>query len=230
MKISRLDKSSIPRFSPLQCSDCNTNIYGCLFTNTSSNNPAKSVCEGCYRERYYGNNDWVKSYKHSILPKAIGPHATQNICVCGGIPDSSYHRTNPQKHCGLKQLGERVARAKYKGMRGVPVPDIQLSEKGGSVQKGNESLIEKNGPLEEKGLPTKNPKLKRNRLKGLTRLDNWKSKGRTADEGSTSRLEDISSDEELPPLFEPSDNKYSFEKIHMALRVGPLIIENGVAQ
>ena len=37
-------------------------------------------------------------------------------------------------------------------------------------------------------------------------------------------------DEDIPLFFRQFTEKYPFGNVHMALRVGPLVIENGVSQ
>ena len=41
---------------------------------------------------------------------------------------------------------------------------------------------------------------------------------------------DKKSDKDIPFFFRKYTEKYPFGNVHMALRVGPLLVENGVAQ
>jgi hypothetical protein len=44
------------------------------------------------------------------------------------------------------------------------------------------------------------------------------------------RLEENEADEDVPFFMRKFTNRYPFGNVHMALRIGPLIIENGVDQ
>jgi hypothetical protein len=56
------------------------------------------------------------------------------------------------------------------------------------------------------------------------------SASRSASESSTSVATEAQADGDIPLYFRKFTEKYPFGNVHMALRVGPLIIENGVSQ
>jgi hypothetical protein len=47
---------------------------------------------------------------------------------------------------------------------------------------------------------------------------------------TTSVAKEASADRDIPLFFRKYTEKYPFGNVHMALRVGPLVIENGVSQ
>jgi hypothetical protein len=47
---------------------------------------------------------------------------------------------------------------------------------------------------------------------------------------TTNAVTELEANEDIPLFFRQFTEKYPFGNVHMALRVGPLVIENGVSQ
>lgn len=219
LAFSKLDKKSMPKFEPLRCarSSCKNVICGSMFT---CNSPTESgvVCESCYRLYYYGDESYSKAYKHSILSEAITSDISMQMCGCKlpakfdecGRPISLFpisrngsHIIGGQMRCNLLKLRELVALAKYQGLIAA-------------------------GRAKE---PSKFTKI-------ASRLVTGKKKPQKAGSGSPDlprTKEDVAhaqaqADTDIPRFLRKQAQKYPFGNVHMALRVGPLIIENGVSQ
>ncbi|KAK4233025.1 hypothetical protein C8A03DRAFT_39296, partial [Achaetomium macrosporum] len=222
LALSKFDESWIPRLEPLRCShpDCNSVIRGSMFVSSAvcAGLPGQAVvCEDCYRSVHYGNTSFTKSYKHCVLAEAITPPISRAICRCKDVPHFGgsgkalclFPLAKDAKHfdvggvgtvqCSLLKLGEIVALAKYNGLQSVV-----------STKK-----------------PFKSPSMKRLETKTESSLHD--SATRVAASSSTSVVTEATADEDIPSFFRRFMSKYPFGNVHMALRVGPLVIENGVA-
>lgn len=97
---------------------------------------AEFICEDCYRAHFYGQDLFIKSYKHRVLANAITLAASRKICRCNIVPhfDTSgrsrmlFPVDKEEEHLdidgtggirGILKLGELVALAKYDGMQTV---------------------------------------------------------------------------------------------------------------
>jgi hypothetical protein len=195
------------------------------------------ICEDCYRASHYGSDSYVKLCKHSILTEVISPTASRYICRCSNVAhfDTTGHSRNlfpvskDDKHtdvngpgglqCGLLKLGDLVADAKYDAMqqnlihrqRSKTLSEIKNSDQ---IQEGKDAM------KKEKA---------RRRLRTVTQ-STLHDANRTPASGSTSVADEEEADKDIPFFFRKYTEKYPFGNVHMALRIGPLIIENGVAQ
>lgn len=126
-------------------------------------------------------------------------------------------------------MPELVALAKYHGMqtalrKGKSLGRLKRSSKG---RKKDE---EENGKTEQGKSIVKENGWKRLRLKKVTGASLVDAKKRTATISETTVFEEAEADKDIPFFFRKYTEKYPFGNVHMALRVGPLLIENGVAQ
>jgi hypothetical protein len=71
---------------------------------------------------------------------------------------------------------------------------------------------------------------RRRQLRTVTRTSLHDAKQRTATSGATTVADEVEADEDIPFFFRKYTEKYPFGNVHMSLRVGPLVIENGVTQ
>lgn len=199
-----------------------------MFVQASSS-PTKNVCEGCYRQHYHGNPQYEKAYKHCILYETITPPISRKMCECGlisqvdevsrlfPVPKGQPHIGNDEARCKLLKLGNQVALAKYHGLLSI-VKTQQTQPKG--------------------------CKKVASKLRSILHLDrkdqnNQESETIEISESKKLPLQDVSNnaaateaaaDEDIPLFFRQFTQQYPFGNVHMALRVGPLVIENGVAQ
>jgi hypothetical protein len=126
--------------------------------------------------------------------------------------------------CGLLNLGSIVAEAKYEGMLSKHEKKVNLSDQ--------QRILE---PLEqqrrfEAGRAAKAAKAARARkpaLQQYTQPSLVDTGIRSAEAGNTTAFEESQFDEDIPFFLREFMNKFPFGNVHMALRIGPLIIENG---
>jgi hypothetical protein len=214
-----------------------------------SKNPKYNICEDCYRNFHYRKDSLVKAYKHCILAEVIDPSASRKICCCSTVPHfdaNGCSRTlfpvnKEDKHqnidgpgsmqCGLLKLGEIVAEAKYDGMQTVTTKTMKRSGKGQLREPREQDAKAQKEEKEkkEKG-PTRTADRQRRKVKILTQPSLQDSYQKILASGSTPAAAEEEADKDIPFLFRPYTEKYPFGNVHMALRIGPLIIENGVSQ
>ncbi|KAH7134603.1 hypothetical protein B0J13DRAFT_560762 [Dactylonectria estremocensis] len=247
LALSKFDDDYIPRFEPLHCTrpQCKAAIRGSMFVNQDE--PAV-VCEDCYRNHYYGKESFLKAYKHCVLAECITPDVSRSICHCKDVPHfdgqgralSLYPVDRSANHvdsegigsikCSLLKLGEVIALAKYDGLQtvvGIKKPSKHHKAEGRSASETGKSK-HKFGIKPE--------------AEGPRKVSSWKPKQMRTVEGTTLHGEDRSpassstsvatealADEDIPMFFRKFTEKYPFGNVHMALRVGPLVIENGVS-
>lgn len=200
------------------------------------------ICEECYRIYYYGQDLFVKAYKHCILSDAITPAVSRSICHCSKVPhfdNSGRSRTlfpvgKEENHinidgtggiqCGILKLGELVALAKYDGIQTVMNKRKKSSNaiRTGSGQKKDDKA-KKTGFIKVAGR-------KKRRLSTVIWTSLHDSTQRIANSSASTAVDEAEADEDIPFFFRRYTEKFPFGNVHMALRVGPLVIENGVAQ
>ncbi|KAM5463858.1 hypothetical protein MauCBS54593_007303 [Microsporum audouinii] len=221
LTLSKLNESWIPRLEPLPCTKCKNFIRGSMFTAKDPTYPS-IICEQCY----YGNERYAKTYKHCILSEAITPVRSRKICRCRDVPhlDSSGHPRGlfpvikGENHlsaggfgsiqCGILKLGEYVALAKYKGLQ--TIVGLKANKKDNTK-------------------PKKISGWRPGKLTTVASRSLHNSTSRTPSESSTSVATEAQADGDIPLFFRKFTEKYPFGNVHMALRVGPLVIENGVS-
>ena len=123
--------------------------------------------------------------------------------------------------CGLLKLPELVALAKYHGMQ-----TLLGKRRGPDNVKPNSKDKKKSMKIMRKR-NTKEEDLHLKKVTGASLID---TKKRTAASGATIEFEEAEADKDIPFFFRKYTEKYPFGNVHMALRVGPLLVENGVAQ
>lgn len=223
----------MPVLKPQACHICKNTIRGSMFQSILRNSK-NIICESCYRERHYGSNVYIKSYKHCILKDSIDLAASQRICRCSTVAhfdsdgccrslfpvdqEDSHRgkRSEGPLQCGLLNLNELVAERKYQGML--------------SVLEDHTSLQEKKRIGEAREEEEREMKAQRGGLKTLKELSHIDSSNRSAEAGNSTALEEGAAFEDVPFFLRNFTNRYPFGNVHMALRFGPLIIENGVEQ
>lgn len=208
--------------------------------------PTGKICEDCYRKSHYGKDNLVKAYKHCILAEVVDPSTSRNICCCSEVPHfdaNGRSRTlfpvdKEDKHrnisgsgsiqCGLLKLGDIVAEAKYDGMQtaiGKNIKPRRLHELRELDEKAKKEKERK-----DKKDADRRAKRQGSGLKTLTQPSLQDSRKRTPISGSTPAVQEEEAHKDIPFFFRPYTEKYPFGNVHMALRIGPLVIENGVSQ
>jgi hypothetical protein len=217
----------MPVFGPETCTDCTATIRGCTFRKEDM-----ILCEDCYRKQYYGKTEFVKSYKHSITSTDTISDASGSICRCTGIyptesdgsakilfpvDETDNHRgTGPAAfRCALFDIPELVAEAKYREILSKPEKHASLTELKNTTTRARQRRKEL---LNFKDMV----KITKEAEAAENLVD---AKGTFAEFGQSSFREE---EDDVPLFLRPIVDKYPFGNVHMALRIGPLLIENGV--
>ncbi|KAF4982513.1 hypothetical protein FZEAL_1884, partial [Fusarium zealandicum] len=248
LALSKFDESWIPRFQPMHCMrpECSQVIRGSMFVTKSQKDPGL-ICEECYRKNYYGRESYIKAYKHSILAESITPEASRKMCHCEEVPhfDSNgrpidlYPVDKDANHfggggngdfqCTLFKLGWLVSLAKYDGLQTSVGAKKQGTHYKPAALPKTERLISHFRAKSEAGAPQKVSSWKPKQMKQIEHTA-LRSIDSTATPSSTSSVAtEAQADQDIPLLFRQYTEKYPFGNVHMALRVGPLVIENGVS-
>ena len=244
--LSKFDEFWIPRFEPLHCMqpECKQIIRGSMFTTSSHTDPA-IICEDCYRRHYYGKETYVKAYKHCILADTIHPEASRKMCRCKEVPhfdgsgrakalfpvDKAARHINVRGvgtvQCTLLKLGELVALAKYEGMQSII--GSKKKEKLPNLTSKVPEGVTNGSPKTKPGQPSGSTwKLKQ--MRTVTGTSKHDDQARTASSSTTSVVTEAQADSDIPLFFRKYTARYPFGPVHMALRIGPVVIENGVTQ
>lgn len=242
LKLQTYSKSGFPILTSLQCSSCGSIIRSSMYCKEEANEDGKQklvdrICEDCYREKDIGKPEYMKMYKHSILDEIITPRISRKICLCDDVPHHDlqgkslnlFPVSKDAKHrkaempgiveCGLFKLGEAVAEAKYDGMR-------TIASKNKNDKKNRNLADEKR---DDKQRVDKTKQKHTQRPKRITQQSQHAPE-RDAMSGTAVAIEEAEADGDIPFFLKQYTEKYPFGNVHMALRIGPVVIENGVAQ
>ncbi|KAI9868519.1 MAG: hypothetical protein M1813_005963 [Trichoglossum hirsutum] len=237
----------VPIFAPLRCIACQDVIRGSFFHRVGELS-SSGVCESCFRKSKASWTNTVKTYKHCILREAITGEISRQICRCSSVPRADpdgksrplFPMASHGEHraqCGLLDLVDSVAQAKYEGWLLPMEKRLNLSEeKRYSEEKTREASarMEKERRKERAQGKKEASKAARAASRGKTGLHSAtnsslvQSTERTPTIESTAAVEEDEANEDIPAFMKPFTDRYPFGNIHMALRVGPLLIENGV--
>lgn len=243
LQLQEYSKSGFPILTSLQCSSCRSIIRSSMYCKNEENEvgeqtPVDRICEDCYREKGIGESAYMKMYKHCILDEIITPHISRKICMCDDVPHRDPQGKNldlfpvskDARHrkavipgtveCGLLKLGEAVAEAKYSGMR-------TIGSKKKIGQKKRNLADEKRHDDKQRADETKHKQKQRPKI--MTQ-QSQQAPERDAISGTAVGIEEAEADGDIPFFLKRYTEKYPFGNVHMALRIGPVVIENGVAQ
>ncbi|KFY38566.1 hypothetical protein V494_04310 [Pseudogymnoascus sp. VKM F-4513 (FW-928)] len=238
LQLQTYTKSGFPILTPLQCSSCGSIIRSSMYYKEEVNGHGKQtlsdrICEDCFRKNDIDKPEFMKMYKHSILDEVITPRISRKICLCDNVPhhDSqgrgldlfpisrgAIHRrakTPGTVECGLLKLGEAVAEAKYDGMQ------VITSKKKKDKRERNLANEKRDDKLNVN--QTKKKHLQQPMLMAQ------KSKHALERDATSGTVEKPEADGDVPFFLERFAEEYPFGNVHMALRIGPIVIENGVA-
>ena len=218
VSLKRLYTDFTPLFQPLLCALCAQVIRGSYFECIEEHCTkirAGPICQDCQNASKHPHHTLRKRYKHCILTESIDASKSRLICKCGtvsrhdadGKSRSLYpihatdkYRSTPKGtvQCGLLDLASLVAEAKFKSV----------------VLK-----VDKRSSLEEER------RLAREEAK---RRESQKSTNQYRRQMATETVDEKEAAEDIPFFMRRITDRYPFGNVHMALRVGPIIIENGV--
>ena len=172
------------------------------------------ICEKCFRQREYHRDHLVKVYKHHILDGIILPQISRKLCQCSDVAsfdtNGSYTALYPVD-----------PKAKHRWDKAQKVPKCRLLQLPALVvdakRQGLETPLENNKQLQN---------LTQDALATLRTKSYAKKASRRA---AGQRLEE-EPDTDIPFISKTINSKFPFGNTHVALMIGPLIIENGVDQ
>jgi hypothetical protein len=239
LTVSSYDDVGIPILAPQACSICYKTIRSALFKKVSDE--SFIICEGCYREKHYRESSFTKEYKTCCLPKAMTPEAGRRLCNCNDVrrrdsngrlralwpidpaADEGAHIKGGAGRitCGVEQLTDMVADAKYAATRMKADDGDSL----GDQQRRAAAEMQRLMGQDERQRRAHSKKDKKDE-----KLDRLTHPARTVSEFGTSQGMTTSVPEQIPSYLQGVTDNYPYGNVHMALRIGPLIIENGVAK
>jgi hypothetical protein len=238
LQLRGYNEAGMPILTPLRCPLCGQSIKGSMYTKSSTGEEGQEekhplsrqiICEGCYRDHFLGQPEFSKTYKHCILDDVMTPSVSKAMCLCEDVPKfessersvSLFPVSDGHKHrraskpgmveCGMLKLGDIVAEAKHESMRASAAVNRRTHKKdvkgaGESVTSGQASrprvVTQKSQPASD----------------------------RVATARVAIGVDEVEADDDIPFYLKRYVEKYPFGNVHMALRIGPIFIENGVAQ
>ena len=201
------------------CAICTQVIRGsffeCVEQDCTEEKRDGSICQDCQHAGKHQHHNLRKHYKHCILTESIDASTSRKICKCGTVPRydtdgksrslypvhaTDKHRTTPKGtvQCGLLDLTSLIAEAKFK--------NVVLN-------------VDKRGTLEdEKYLARKEAR----------RRESQKVADPYRRQTATETVDEKEAEEDIPFFMRKVTDRYPFGNVHMALRFGPIMIENGV--
>ncbi|ERF76414.1 hypothetical protein EPUS_06972 [Endocarpon pusillum Z07020] len=233
-----LDMACMPVIAPQLCTRCHAVICGSSFRSDTAHGNIV-ICESCYTRHHYAQPQLLKSYKQSVLSQSITPQISRQICRCSTVQridgdgrsralfpvdKGDAHRgaelPPASLHCGLLDLGELVAEARYQATLSKLEKRTKLSE----IKRVDEARKEER--IQE--LKKKSRKAKKS---GKAQMVQGRSSlldpsVRTAEFGKSAGITD-GEDSDIPFFLRSTADKYPYGNVHMALRIGPVLIENG---
>lgn len=245
--VSFYDDTHMPVFAPQRCTECRSIIRGSMFKTIDETETI--ICETCYRKNHYGDPTFTKVYKHSCLDAAIPPKIGRSICQCTTIrrrdergrlralfpidpgADSGSHlnqetpRAPGKARCGLYQLTDMVAETKHAASQ------AKLDRAASSSPTTLEEARRERTALLKRLAKEAQERAETRRDSRPTKVKNVNAispEATTAEFGTSYGLT-TDEPEDIPFYLRATTDKYPYGNVHMALRFGPLVIENGVS-
>lgn len=165
-----------------------------------------------------GQSSYTKAHKRCILAETMTEEYSRKLCHC----QISLPHESTDTPLDLFPI-DKAMEAKHVGVRGkldVAIP-CRLLSLGKMVVKAKY-----NGLCEAAGVGTGLPRWN---LKFRDMIDHAAGERHTSSKATYVATE-ASADRDIPIFYRKFTDKYPFGNIHMALRIGPLMIENGVQQ
>ncbi|VUC20065.1 unnamed protein product, partial [Clonostachys rosea] len=204
----------------VRCAGCQAPIRGSMFVNTERADAA--ICERCYfRPESYGRPGYTKKLKSCCLDEGMTSEASHMLCDCidqqkmkrdeKGVPRSLYPVVKfTHKKCSLGKLALCVAEAKFDTTRKKQDKNLSLADY--ATKMGDDTRAAASKGLTYKYLTSQDKSSQWTWFTPEFGSDVFHQAG-----GGT------------PGYLLPSSNAHPFGSMHMAVRIGPVVIENGVA-
>ncbi|KAL4784227.1 hypothetical protein BJX76DRAFT_357191, partial [Aspergillus varians] len=247
LRLETYSKAGMPVLAPLQCSSCGSIIRSSMYCKefrsreTTRKQESAFICEDCYRKTHFGSSEYTKVYKHCILDDIITPSVSRRICMCetvrhhtsDGTPVTLFPVLQSDQHlqaegpgcveCGLLKFQEAIAEAKYDGMQTI------TTIKGKSGKKDKQEPVNWDAPVNAHNVELQTTKHKSTNRPKLVTQQSQQPASRAAATGTSVAVEEAEADEDIPFFLRRYTEQYPFGNVHMALRLGPIVVENGVA-
>ncbi|KIY00183.1 uncharacterized protein Z520_03868 [Fonsecaea multimorphosa CBS 102226] len=221
VRLERWNDDFSPCLTPARCAipKCRNILRGVLFQCRRQDcleiprlNHDDYICEKCFRERKHPQDHLVKVYKHHILDGIILPHISRKLCRCSDVASFD---TNGS-YTALYPIDPN---AKHRWDKAQKVPKCRLLQLPALVVDAKRQGLET--PLENK---KQLQHLTQDALATIRTRSYPRKASRHAD---GQRLEE-QPDADIPFVSKTINSKFPFGNTHVALMIGPLIIENGV--
>lgn len=221
-------KDGMPSFKPQRCqrSACDSVITSSMYVGISGD----VICEPCYRKHHNRMPGFNKHYKHCAL-NDMDSMAFEVACKC---PDVMKYDKNSERivlfpcdpaaghlpQCSLFKLGSLEANAKYEALKDVACEEVTKKGLSGAMAR----LTSKDDKLKP------GTSEKRKSSPGKKRLSSVFGglAGGSAVQGDQGVITNPAEDTNVPQFFRQSPDAEAFSHVHMSLRVGPLVFENGI--
>ncbi|KAK3326732.1 hypothetical protein B0H66DRAFT_449385, partial [Apodospora peruviana] len=221
LSLLKFDQNNCPVFQLARCALCREIIRGSMFRCTvpdcTEDGHEGVICQGCQHDGKHTNAHLTKEYKHCVLEENIDLATSRQLCRCNtvarfnndGQPRKLFPVLKADDHrstkkggvsCCLLNLPNAVAEAKYDGVLMKP----QHTTLGNERAEAEETARR----LEEK------------RKK--------QAKDSSYNQIATETINEKKAKDDIPFFMRNVTDRYPFGNVHMALRIGPLMIENGV--
>ena len=223
VKVDHFDPSGIPIILPARCGICQDILRGILFRCDIKDcreepplKPQDYICEDCFHNERHNQKHLVKYYKHCILDDVITPQISQRLCRCSTVSRFDLDGGNAKLYPIDPLAKHRQAADGYSKCPLFLLPGLVVEQKYQGLETSMESRKGKgNGPIGG------NPRERRERHANAVISGGMYALG--------AKLDDTL-DTDIPLPLRGYASKFPFGNTHIALMVGPLIIENGLAQ
>ncbi|GJN86591.1 hypothetical protein PLIIFM63780_010172 [Purpureocillium lilacinum] len=217
---AKFDKDWIPKFEPLRClrPECKAVICGSMYKSQGKNSESSTICEDCYWRFHHGRpsaSSYVKAYKHCVLRESVSSETSRSICLCGDVD----HLDTSGKPTSLYPVGRT---AKHVDVAGTGTPQCGLLKLGEAVATAKYNGLEE--VAGQKGVRVLKVEEKQRRRSYKTGIDAAKYEAMLRE-----RPTDPGDDDDVPIFTRQFADTNPFGHVHMSIRVGPLVVENGVA-
>ncbi|KAE8152475.1 hypothetical protein BDV25DRAFT_65015 [Aspergillus avenaceus] len=258
LSLSRFDTDYVPQIVPLKCDECSGIICGSMFTKASPNTndlqrTIHTICEDCYWSHHYGDVAFVKQYKHCVLSDSIDPKTSGELCQCLGVPhfdkkghpralfplnDDDKHVSHSNGHkCTILRLPELVACAKYDSLTNTTKADRKKERRysdvpwlGKLVNGSRHKHIAKSSYTHSTEGRNRSIALESKVKKGQTPMSKVQLFNGAQTISIARELPIVpEANEDIPFFLRQRTENYPFTDVHMALRIGPLVIENSAS-
>jgi hypothetical protein len=202
------ESNSSPEFLPLNCNGCHDIIRGSHFQRLSTENEYESngsevvICESCFRDLDSRQSELRKLHKHCVLSDCITTEEARRICSCPHIRRSDIQFPFPEA-----TGGGPGARSYHKAW--CPLRNLTRMHMNAKLQEVEASTV----PMpKQPEAETRNAWFRT--IDGLS--ESMSTGWKYVSDG-------------MSKTVTPIGNKiYNFGNVHMALMLGPIVIENGV--